>query len=219
MVRGYLGVVIQPVTDDLAQQLHLPDSRGALVDQLTPGSPAENAGLKRGDVIRKFNGHLISDTRELQRRVAEVPVDEEAKLAVIRGGKEIELTAKIAEQPTDLLTQQAPAGVLPYRGPPAAPSPGGETGNVLRGITVSEIPDDHRHSLPENVHGVMITGIEPDSPAAGSLQAGDVIEEISHQPIRSVDDYNKLVGALKSGEKQLLIIARGRVRSFVVLTP
>ncbi len=220
VVRGYLGVIIQPLTDDLAQQLKLPDNRGALIAQITPGSPAEKAGLQQGDVIRKFNGHLVRDTRELQNRVAAVRIDEDAKLLLIRDGKEMDFSVKVAELPADLLTQQAPGPGLPAPGGrPRAPVPRRDADHVLSGVAVSEIPDGQRDALPENVQGVMITAIDQESPAATSLRAGDVIEEISHQPIRSVVDYNKVVGTLKPGEKQLLIISRGRVRSFVVITP
>jgi serine protease Do len=214
VVRGYIGVVIQPVTDDLAQQFKLPDSRGALVAQVTPESPAEKAGLKSGDVIREFNGHLIRDTRELQNRVAEVGVGAKVDVLVIRDGKDVKSTLEVAEQPADLFSQ-APSRMPP----PRRQIPGQPANHALAGVQVAEIPDSQRGQFPENVRGVLVTGVDRGSPSAGVLQPGDVIEEINHQPVSSVDDFRKIVESGQPGEKQLLIIVRGRVRSFVVITP
>lgn len=247
VVRGYLGIVMQPLTAELAQQLGLDaKTEGVLVAEVAPGSPAEKAGLKAGDVIVKFNGHEIGDTVELRSRVGEVTPDSKAEIVVLRDQQKKTLTARIAEQPANFLAlQQGGGGQQPQLAPsvPAPPQPmlppqitpppaqanpfssrqknsgRARGGNVLAGVRVSEIPPEHRADLPDNIHGVMVTDVDPDSPAAESLQAGDVIEEINRRPVKSVEDFQRIVAALPPGERQMLFIARGRTRSFVVLTP
>jgi hypothetical protein len=176
-----------------------------------------------------------------------VDVDSKAEITVLRGNKETALTAQIAEQPADFLTRQfsvpgapnmpnvptPPQPMLPPQQQPPAlaprpqrPAPGGlgssrraEADNVLSGVQVSEIPSDHRADLPDNAHGVMVTDVDQNSPAAASLEAGDVIEEINRQPINSVQDFERAVQALRPNEKQMLLICRGKTRSFVIVTP
>lgn len=210
--RGYLGLVVKPLTPELARQLGSPDTKGAVVTDVEPGSPAATAGVKTGDIITKLNGRALNQANELPARVSEISVGSRVEISLWRNGKEIDVTAEVGQRPADWQTRRAPAPQLPSPTPSSAP-------NVLSGIDVSEIPADRLSSLPDNVKGVMITQIAPDSPAAQSLQAGDVIEEINRQPILSVDDYTKLAKTLKPNEKQLLIICRGRSRSFVVVTP
>lgn len=250
VVRGYLGIVMQPLTQDLAQQFGMKDTRGVVVAEVTPNSPAQKAGVKSGDVIVKFNGREIADPQELRNRVAEVDVGNKAEIVVRRGNQDSTLTAEITERPADFaatrqqqLPQQMqpniPAPPQPMRPPSSsqpqnpgngnggsnsivpAPNRGGATavGNVLSGVQVGEIPPDHEDDLPPNVHGVMVMDIDENSPAAESLQQGDVIEEINREPVNSVADYNRIVQKLAPNEKQMLFIARGKTRSFVVITP
>ncbi len=233
VVRGYLGVAIQQITPELAAQFGLKDMDGVLVSEVTADSPAQKAGIKSGDVIRQFNGHSIKDIRELRSRVAQLQVGAKAKVVVQRAGKEMEVTAEIAEQPDNLqarqgIVPQTPTPAQPILPPPPAPPappapknppPAQSASNVLAGVRVSEIPAEHRADLPENARGVMVTAVDPDSPAAESLQVGDVIEEVNRQPVASVEDFQKTTATLKPGEKQMLFICRGKTRSFVVLTP
>ncbi len=216
VVRGYLGVVIQPLTPDLAQQFGVKDARGALVAEVTPDSPAEKAGIKSGDVIVKFNGKNVRDVQDLRARVGEIGIGEKADVTVKRGDMESTLTAKIEEQPENLQAGPSRAPANPLQ--PQIPQQPAMRG-ALAGVTVNEIPPDHRGDLPENVHGVMVAEVDPNSPAAESLQAGDVIEEIDRQPINSVKDYDRIAQSLNGSEKHMLFIARGRTRSFVVLQP
>jgi serine protease Do len=245
VVRGYLGIVMQPLTQDLAQQFGMKDTRGVVVAEVTPDSPAQKAGVQSGDVIVKFDGNEIADLQELRNRVAAVDVGSKVEIVVRRGKQDTTLTAKIAERPADFvaLRQQQPAPQMqpnipappqPMRPPSSsqrqnpgdggavpAPKNGGNAaaGNVLSGVQIGEIPPDHQDDLPPNVHGVMVMDIDENSPAAESLQQGDVIEEINREPVNSVADYNRIVQKLAPNEKQMLFIARGKTRSFVVLTP
>jgi serine protease Do len=211
VVRGYLGVVIQPLTPELAQQFGVEEAGGALVTEVTPDSPAQRAGIRRGDVIKKFNGRAIRTIQELRGRVAEIEVGTKFSIVVLRGKQEVALTAEIAEQP-------AGAAAAP---PSAAPDATGQaTGqNALAGLRVSEIPDGAYAQLPANIQGVIVAAIEPGAPAARVLQPGDVIEEINRQPVASVADFQKIAQAIPAGDRLMLFICRGKVRSFVVIAP
>jgi len=224
VVHGYLGVEIQELSPELAEQFGMKDTSGALVKAALAGSPAEKAGIKTGDIITKFDGSAIRDIQDLRNRVADTPVNTKVELGVIRAGQELTLAAEIVEQPADFQASQ-PAAPQPQPQVPAVPpqAPQSDETNNLSGISVAEIPDDHRADLPENVKGVMVTAVDPNSVAADSsdpLREGDVIEEIDRQPVASVADFQRLEKQLKSGAKQtLLFICRGKTRSFIVLEP
>ncbi len=222
-VRSYLGVQMSEVTGPLAQTFGLRDTRGALVADVLPGSPAERAGLKPGDVIRSFNGQAIDDPMALRARLAATGVGAKVQLGLIREGKETTVAAEIAEAPSDFAIgpQTAPPAPQPsLRTPDAAPSaPSASPANVLAGVQVGAIPPTVRDALPENVRGVLVTQLQPDSPAAEKLLVGDVIEEFNNRPIRSVEDFDRYVQALGPQDRAVLYIARGRSRSFVVVTP
>lgn len=216
--RGYLGVGIQELTPELAQQFGVKERTGALVTEVMPDSPAQKAGLQSGDVITEANGQRVNNIRDLRKRVAEVEIGQKATLKVTRQNKEMTVTAVVAEQPSDVQTSRAPSSRSPLQ-PAPGPQPGFDVPNVFDGVRVAEIPPGHRSQLPENISGVMVAQIDPDAPAADILQAGDVIEEINHTPIKSVADFEKSARAAKPNEKQMLFICRGRTRSYAVLTP
>jgi serine protease Do len=225
VVRPYLGVVMADVNREFAKQFGLPDARGAIITEVLPGSPAEQCGMAAGDVVRTFNGHVIRDTRELRRRLAATTVGTEVKLVVFRNGSEMTLTARLAEMPSDTSMLRVPPAPSPAQPPPKPRESGNSrrtpngADNVLSGLTVSEIPDEIRRLLPETIRGgVIITQVDPASPAAG-LRVGDIIEEVNQQPVRSVEDYDRLAKGLPPGKRALLFIARGSTRSFVVITP
>ena len=185
------------VTPELAAQFGLKDTEGALVAEVAADSPAQKAGIKTGDVIRKFNGHPVKDVRVLRSRVAEVPVGSKAEVVVLRGDKEVQLTAQIAEQPDNL---QAPghraadtcsratgrATANRHASADANPKKGARSAKCFVRCRRFRNPGGSCADLPENAQGVMVTRIEPESPAAESLQPGDVIEEINRQPVASV---------------------------------
>jgi len=220
VVHGYLGVAIQELSPELALQFGAKGVTGALVTQVVPGSPAEKAGIANGDIIMKFNGSALSGLQDLRNRVADTPVNTKIELGIIREGHESTVSADIVEQPPDFQSQQSGVPATPAPPQPPAQQPGTETNN-LSGISVDEIPQARRETLPENVKGVMVTAVDSDSVAAQSpdpLRPGDVIEEIDRQPVGSVADFEKLAKDVKPDEKQtLLFICRGKTRSFVVL--
>lgn len=209
VIRGYLGVAIQPVTRELASQFNLPDQNGALVTEVTPGSPAEKAGIQPGDVIRSLNGNNIKDGQQLRSRIADIPVGADVQVQVLREGKELKLGAQIAEHPGQL---QAGSSL-----PAPAPRKGLVQQSVLAGVEVSAIPDEYRDELPPNAQGVLVTGVNPRSAAARILQPGDLIEEINRQPVASPEEYQQALQKFADADKLMLFIARGKARSFVVI--
>jgi serine protease Do len=224
--RAYLGVYMMDLNPTLAQEFKVPDSRGVIVAEVMGDSPAQKAGLQNGDVIRRFAGRPVTDSRELRRRLLDMQVGSKVELGILRDGKELELTAELTEPPADAGTARIPQAPQPGQNgslPPGRTSPRQETSpaaGVLRGMTVAEIPARMRAALPPNVRGgVVVSGLNPDAPASQSLQVGDVIEEVNQQPVRSVEDFNKAVAEIPRGERALLFVCRGQTRSFVVITP
>lgn len=222
VLRPYLGVVLQPIDDALASQLGLPDARGALVEAVLAGSPAAQAGLQRGDVIRKFDGRDIRDFNDLRKRVAEAKVDSEVRLEIVRDGKNMVIPAVIVEQRQGraaLLSAPPAGGLVPQPLPPA--SAPGTSRNALAGVSVVEISPAlaQRYRLPENIEGVAVHSVAPDSAAAGVLQPGDVIEQINDTPVASPAEFLHEAALLKPGDKVMVLLSRGRVRSFEVVGP
>ena len=217
VVRGYLGVVIQDLTPELADQFGVPGQTGALVGTVTPGSPAEKAGLKPGDIVTAFNGKPIKDIRDLFRQVSGMPINSKVEIRFLRDKKPQTVTAEIAEQPAGF---SAGAGTPPQGNAPQGPTPpSGElpANNPLAGIDVTGIPADHRSEYPPNTRGVMVTEVDPGSPAAGSVQPGDVIEEIARQPVETPADFARIARTLQPGQRTMLSICHGKLRSFVVV--
>jgi serine protease Do len=186
-----------------------------------PGSPAAQAQLQPGDIIRKFNGRDVKNMVALKNVVAQTELNRNVELEIMRNGKPLKVTTQIKEQPIDYQS----ASVLPKRGPsqPQAPAPSNDqetSSGPLASIRVEELtPEMARQlDLPSNVQGVLVSGVDPDGGVA-ELQKDDVIEEINQQPVTSVADYNKIARSLDPSQPQVLSLCRHRMRSFLVLRP
>lgn len=204
--RGYLGVTIRGLDDAMARQFKVPDTSGALVEDVAPGGPGEKAGLRSGDVIRKLDGHTVSGAGELTAMVTNTSPSTAVTLDILRDGKPLTLKATLGERPANL-SARAGLGKAPSEG-------------TLRGITVQNLTPSLREQLglPSSVRGVVISEIDPNSPAAqAGLQPGDVIESINRQPLNSVAEFNRLAGEAK-GETLLRINRQGE-GVFVVISP
>lgn len=212
VVRGYLGVQMTNLTPEAAQAVGLSDTAGAAVIDVVTGSPAEQAGVRPGDVIRTFNSRPVTDVLALRSRIAEMDLGGKVELGVWRDGQLITLSMTIAEAPTEL-GMRRPA---PVPAKPSTPHPPAEQ-HALASVQVAEIPAALRDALPPGVSGVAIAQIQPSSPLADKLQVGDVIEEINRRPVRSVDEFERTVQALGRGDRALLLICRGRTRAFIVV--
>ena len=203
VTRGWLGVMIQQVTPDLAQNFGLDRPIGALVGQVVADSPAEKAGLKAGDVIIEYNGKEVSQMSMLPAMVANTNVGEKAKLVLIRDGKKQNITVEI--------------GKLEDEEPVVA---GTETGTSKKlGITVQELTPKLAESLGmEETQGLIITDINAGSAAAeAGIQRGDIILEINREKVESVAQYKKALQAAQEKKTILLLIKRDQHTRFVVV--
>jgi|SRR6266511_1037708 serine protease Do len=217
IIRGYLGIQMRALQPGESGS----ETEGVTVADVVPGSPAAQAGVQPGDVIRKFDGHDVNNISALRSLVAQTQLNKQVELEVVRNGKPLKVTTQIKEQPIDFQS----AGASPRRGQPQPQQPGRpndqETSDSpLASIHVEELtPEAARQlDLPANAQGVLVTGVDPDSGVA-ELQKGDVIEEINQQPVRSVADYNKIAASLDHSQPQVLSVCRHRMRSFLVLRP
>jgi serine protease Do len=216
IIRGYLGIQTG------ASERGGSDSEtgGVTVGEVLSGSPAEQAGLQPGDFIRKFDGRDVKNFRTLRTLVAEAPLDKQVELQIIRNGKPLTVRTQIKEQPVDYESARVlPRGNQPQPQGPQQPDDQ-DVDSPLASIHVDELtPEKARQlDLPPNGKGVLVTDVDPDSGVA-ELQKGDVIEEINHQPVTSVSDYNKIAASLDPSKPQVLFVCRHRARSFLVLRP
>jgi serine protease Do len=217
IIRGYLGIQSRALQPDETSS----DTDGVTVADVMPGSPAAQAGVQPGDIIRKFDGRDVKNFTALRMFVAQTQLDKQVELEIMRNGKPLKVTTQIKEQPIDYQS----ARVSPKRGPSQAQPPGQSNdqetnSSPLASIRVAELtPEIARQlDLPANVQGVLVAGVDPDSGVA-ELQKGDVIEEINQQPVTSVADYNKIAAALDPSQPQVLSVCRHKMRSFLVLRP
>jgi serine protease Do len=230
VIRGYLGVTLETLTPAVAQSLGVKEEKGAIVTDVTPGSPADTAGLKQKDVIVKFNDRPVKDIPDLRNRVSEAEVDTKIPLEIIRGGQNIPLTVQIKEMPENFNTAQANPNQPPSPGPrggnppaPAAPATPPSKPNLLdgplAGVDVIDLTPRlaARLDMPPETKGVVINQINPDSPAADVLRDGDMIEEVNQTPVATARDFERVVATLPPKRDVMLSIVRERARSFVVV--
>ena len=217
IIRGYLGIQTGPLQRGAGGS----DTGGVTVGEVVSGSPAEQAGLQPGDVIRKFDGHDVQNLRALRTLVAQAPLDKQVELQLVRNGKPLTVKTQIKEQPVDYESARVlPRGNQQQPQSPQQPNDQETVDSPLASIHVDELTPERARQLdlPPNVQGVLVTDVDPDSGVA-ELQKGDVIEEINQQPVTSVSDYNKIAGSLDPNQPQVLSLCRHRARSFLVLRP
>lgn len=213
--RGWLGVRIQNVDESIAESLGLGSPRGALVAGVDPKGPSEPAGLKAGDVIVKFNGKDVKDSRDLPKIVAATPVGQDVDVLIMRGGKEITKSVKLGR-----LEDGEKLAALDGKGAEAAKP----AVQKVFGMEFSAISDELRkkYKIKDSVKGVVVTSVDGNSSAAEKrVQSGDVIVEINQDAVSTPADIAAKTKALKeSGKKSaLLLVANpsGEVR-FVALS-
>jgi serine protease Do len=194
VTRAYLGVSIQEVSPQLAKAFGEAEPRGALVGDVSSGSPAEKSGLQKGDIIVELNGKPIADSNELRMSISMMAPDSTVGLKVLRNGSERDMSVRLGVLPTD----QQQASLAPPN-----------TQGALEGVTVGNVTDAavQQLGLPTNTKGVVVTGIDPASPVADSgLRQGDVIQEVNHQPVTNVSNFDRAVH--KAGKDPLLLVNR-----------
>ncbi len=202
VVRGWLGVSIQPVTPDLAKQFEIKDDKGALVADVVEEGPAEKAGIQRGDVVVEFDGKEVNDPSSLRNSVAGTPPGKKVTVKIMRDGKMQTVDVAIAELPADLQKLR------------------GGFDNLLKGVAVQGLTPELKKNLdvPKRITGVVVTDIDEGSPAAGLLLTNDVIIEVNRKRIGSSKDYEAVVSKIKSGQDVLLLVFRNGSTTYLSLS-
>jgi serine protease Do len=202
VVRGYLGMGIVPVTDEAKESFHLAEARGALVQTVEPGKPAEKAGIQYGDIIVEIDGRKINTNRELIDYISYLPVGSKVNITVIRNGQRKTLTATTTERllEADNQDRNSNNNVEPSR-------------NRL-GMSVQDINAQTRqaYGIDDKVRGgVVVTNVKEVSPAGEALTEGDVITEVQGQKISNANDFRTAIDGLHSGETiRMYVVSAGR---------
>ncbi len=210
VVRGWLGVSVQTITPELARQFNLHEDLGALVGDVVEDSPAEKAGIMRGDVIIEFKGKKVDEPFNLRNAVASIPPGEMVDLKVIRDGRVKTLIVEIGELEAEV-KKTAPTS---YK-------------NALKGVSVQNLtPEIYRQlNLSEKTRGVVVSAIKSGSPAGKGmssvtkLKTGDVIIEIKGKAITGLKDYDAVVSKIQSEEEVLLLISRKGKNLYITISP
>jgi serine protease Do len=207
VTRGWLGVAIQQLSPELMQAFKLENNNGALIADVIADSPADKAGLKRGDIIVGFNGEKVQESSELPRLVATMSPGTPATIDIIREGKTLSVPVVLGTLQED--AEQAVAKVKPSEA------------EVSLGLRVEPITPDIATSLKlENTEGVVVSGVDVSGPAAeAGLRRGDVVREINRLPIRDIDDYETVTAHLRTDTTVLLLVERRGNNLYVALKP
>ena len=215
--RGWLGVRIQQVSDEIAESLSIKPARGALIAGIDEKGPAKPAGIEPGDVVVKFDGKDIKEMRDLPKIVADTPVGKDVEVIIIRKGKEEKKTVKLGR----LEDEKKQAALDPKKD--AAPDAKPVVKKAL-GLDLANLTDDLRkkHNIKEKVKGVLITGVDPNSPASEKrLAPGMVIAEVQQQPVTNAAELQQRIEKLKKDGKKaavLLVVTPDGDPSFVALS-
>ena len=207
VVRGWLGVSIQEINQDLAKEFGATDTSGALVADVMEDSPAAKAKLQRGDIITAYNGIAIKDPTHLRSMVADTAPETTVTVTVLRDKHTKDVKMTVGELPKEMAQAS--------RSDPGT----GHGDHALAGVTVEALSDRQgRQGRKET--GVVVSEVEPDSAAdEAGLKAGDVIREINRKPVRTVQDFERLANDLEPKSRVLLLITRGSATVFLSVNP
>jgi serine protease Do len=202
VTRGYLGIVIQQLTPDLAQSFGMAPRQGILVAQVSPDSPAAKAGLRQGDVIVGHEGQPVTDVGAFRNRIALTPPGQVTRLTLVRDGREQEVSLTVGTLTKDVLA-----------------AAGGTQDAGALGLTVQTLTPqlaEQFQAMPGE--GVVVTAVKPDSIAARvGIEAGTIILQVDHQPVSSAADFKKALDQ-STGKRILLLLRKGEMQQFVVLS-
>jgi serine protease Do len=194
VVRAYMGILPQDMTGDMAKAFGQKETRGVVVGDVTAKSPAQEAGVKRGDILLEVNGKPVTSSNQLRNSISMMQPGTEIKIKLARDGGERDVTVKLAEMPTET----------------AMARPGEEDSTkALEGVEVSNLSPNmaERLGLPSSATGVVVTDVDPSSKIADSgLRKGDVIQEVNHQPVKNVSEFQSAMQ--KGGSDPLLLVNR-----------
>ncbi|RMF94331.1 MAG: DegQ family serine endoprotease [Candidatus Schekmanbacteria bacterium] len=202
VTRGWLGLLVQTLDENLAKQFGRESKEGALVGQVTKDSPAEKAGIKRGDIIIEFNGQKVKDSRDLSMKAASTPPGTKVKVKLVRDGKEKTVTVVLGEYPEE--------GVVSAKS---------KSTEEKIGITVENItPEIARQLDVTNTKGVVVSRVERGSTAyRAGIRRGDIIREVNRKPIENVDDFEREIGKADLAEGILFLIESKGMTHYVTI--
>jgi serine protease Do len=214
--RGWIGVSIQPLDNDIARSLGLDEARGALVASVVPDGPAARAGLRQGDVILTFDGEGIRDSRDLTQRVGATAVGRTSRMEVLRDGQRRTLNIRLQERPSEQVL--AASNTPPEATPPPTPGAPGVAQSSL-GVSVRPMTqaDRARYELEGNQTGLIVTSVDPNSDAAQKgVQPGDVILQAGGRAVSTPAELNAAAQAAERANRPLLLQVDGRLgRRFI----
>ena len=196
VVRAYLGILPQDVTPGMAKAFGEKEARGIVVGDVTPDSPAQHSGIERGDILLELNGKPVTDSNSLRMTISMMAPGSSINLKVMRNGSEHDMTVKLAEMPTETAKLNSHDGE--------------GTNTALDGVEVSSLNPQiaQQLNLPPSTTGVVVSGVDPSSKMADSgLREGDVIQEVNHQTVKNMSDFQSAVR--KAGDSPLLLVNRG----------
>ena len=192
--RAYLGIMVQDITPGISKAMNLKDMKGVLVGDVSPSGPAQRSGVQRGDVILEINGKPMEDSRQLRNTISMMDPNATVNLKLLRNGSPTDVSVKLGELPTD--KEQAKTEE-------------GSSDKQLDGVTVENLDAQSARQLglPASTTGVVVTDINPSSPlASAGLRRGDVIQEVNHQPVKNVAQFEEAIH--KAGNNPLLLVNR-----------
>ena len=203
VVRGWLGVVIQPVSEDMAKSLKMQDAKGAIIADVTKDSPAEKSGLKPGDVVVTADGRAIEDSSALSRYIASKAPGSTVRLQILRDGQPSTMSLTLGTFPDEDAREEL------------AEARGGQMGMTLRDLTPSTAD---QLGLPRGTRGVVVAGVEAGEAAEeAGLQRGDVIVSVNGEDVEGVEDFDKEIAKAKGDGLARLRVRRGNTHTFLIL--
>ncbi len=211
VVRGWLGVSIQDVTSDLADEFGVKDLKGALVSSVMKKSPADKAGIRQGDVILQYNGKVVEDTGHLRNMVSQTPLNTTVKIKLLRSKKEFDVDVLIAELPKKL-------GDAASRDDGTGNSNDETANSMFSAITVRELTPElaRRYGVSGNDKGVIVVKIDPNSRIfEAGIKQGDIILQINQKNIASLEDYKKVTATITKKERLLFLVRRNGQDLFI----
>jgi serine protease Do len=204
VTRAYLGIVPQDVTPSIAKAFGVTEMRGALVGGVTDNSPAQKAGLQKGDIILELNGKQVTDSNGLRMAISMSPPDSNVNLKVSRDGALRNVEVRLTELPTERAQAKAVES---------------DKNTALSGVSVENLDRESAHELglPASVQGVVVTKVSPSSEAASAgLRSGDVIQEVNRKPVKNTSDFERALGGGVKDETLLLVNRKGNTMYLAV---
>jgi Do/DeqQ family serine protease len=216
VTRGFIGIVPQEVTPDIARGFGNPSLKGVAIAQVEPNTPAAKAGLQAGDVITAINGQSVTEVNQFRLQIASMAPGTSVALKINRNGREENVNVTLAELKAE---NGGPGGEGQEGQDQPEGSDHGERA-ALQGVSVEPVTPNIRRTLqlPSTVQGLVVTDIDESSPAAeAGLRQGDVIEQVERKPVNTVQDFNAAIQASKSADSTLLLVRRGPGSRFIAI--